>query len=218
MYKNLKDMSIIKEAVNPQTPFSATGSFCVPRTFYDWLDLRSEFANDRAREARQALYMLQEHQHVRRHPDLPPAGETAPITILPYGGKLFGDTKAPTLAVPTVWHRWQPEALRRTVPDDERPVPPWPCEEEMREEGNERMTSGFRRFPALPRVPGNNTVNWKQKKMLPMLPFDEIWHQPTKETHVYQKAILAPIDRIRMERKIGGDLMAALDCSIDDYV
>ena len=217
VYKNLKDMSIIKEVVNPQAPTSATGSFCVPKTFHDWLDHRLEIANDSAREARHRLSILQKHLRARRHPDLPPAGETAPIITPPFGGRIFGDGRGSTLAWPTIWSPWRqqrPTALPRQTSEEGRPEALWPCEEEMREEGNERMTSGFRRFLGLPRIPGNDTVNWKQLKVLPMLPFDEVWKLPTAQTWRDQRATVSPSDTERMEAFIGNDLLSALECNM----
>ena len=39
------------------------------------------------------------------------------------------------------------------------------------------MTSGFRRFPAMPRVPGNATVTYKQKSPLKPEKFDKVWRK-----------------------------------------
>ena len=215
VYRNLKDMSIIKEG--QESPSGAIvivggGSFCVPRTFNDWVEHRKEFANDRAMEARRSLHAARAHKTTPRHVDLPPAGEIAPITIMPFVGKRFRDGRASVLGECTVWTHWRNEG--HGSPGKEREEAPWPSSEEMQEEGNERNTSQFRRFLALPRVPGNHTVNWKQKPVIPMLPFDEVWRLPTKDTYDEQRAVTSPPEMMRMESMVGQDLLMAIDCKI----
>ena len=90
-------------------------------------------------------------------------------------GKDYHDGRGTVLAHPSVWSPWY-------QPTEERPEALWPCLEEMKEEGDERHTSAFGRFPALPRVPGNPTVVWKVKPVIPALPFDEVWKVPSKDT------------------------------------
>lgn len=218
IYRNLKDMSIIKEVLNPRAPPSAIGSFCVPKTFNEWFDHELEVANDRAKTARRRLYAAQEHKLRPRHPDLPIAGEMAPITMRPFGGRVFGDGRSSVLSMPSIWSPWECDTVSWIAWEGERRRPEalWPCEEEMKEEGNERMTSGFRRFLALPRVPGNDTVNWKQKKVLPMLEFDEIWKLPSADTWHNQRVVTSPGETKVMEELIGKDLLCALDCEVSD--
>ncbi len=232
VYKNLKEMSLIKEyrSGSSGAPPPVGGSFCVPNTFNEWTDHRLEYANDRTKDARAKLARM-EHQYLTpRHPDLPPAGPTAPMTVLPFGGKKFRDGSSAVLCMPTVWTSWTPRREQQSWPwssderpreersEEERPEAMWPTEEEMREEGNERMTSGFRRFPALPRVPGNPTVNWKQKKALVQLPFDEVWKLPSAETFNAQREKTTADEMSTMEGLIGHDLLSAIDCDIGDEI
>ena len=219
VHKNLKEMSLIIEG--PQSPYTPLAvdreSFCVPKNLNEWIDHRKEYANDRMREARQRLYAMQEHKLIPRHPDLPPAGETAPVTMPPFGGKKFNDGRSAVLALPTVWTPWNSSVgVDQNSPGGGRTQALWPCSEEMREEGNERNTSQFGRFMALPRTPGNPTVNWKQKKILPMLPFDEIWKLPSRETYYDQRVVTSPEEKENMESMIGGDLLAALNCEVGE--
>lgn len=223
-YRNLKEMSLIKEyrSAGSGVPPPVGGSFCVPTTFNEWTDHQMELANDRAREGRRKLARM-EHQFLTpRHRDLPPAGPSAPITTIPFLGKIFFDGCSAVLCMSTIWTIWKSRKQREAeVPpreeqpgqeqfEEERPEAMWPSEEEMREEGNERMTSGFRRFPALPRIPGNPTVNWKQRKALPQLPFDEIWRLPSADTYNAQREII-PIDEMKvMEESVGEDLLTAI--------
>ncbi|KAL6717377.1 hypothetical protein ACLMJK_005292 [Lecanora helva] len=220
VYRRLKDMSIIKES--QESPSGAIiiaggGSFCVPRTFSEWVEHRTELGNDKAKAARQRLRDVREHQTKPRHRDLPPAGETAPVTIMPYKGKQWKDGRSSMLCLETIWTNWLPRIKRdEELLYEERSQALWPCAEEMKEEGNERNTSQYRRFLALPRVPGNPTVNWKQKKILPMLPFDEVWKRPSKQTYLDQRAVISPREREYMELVLGQNLLDAIDCKISD--
>lgn len=232
VFKNLKEMSLIKEyrSGGSGAPLPVGGSFCVPTTFNEWTDHRLEYANDRTKEAKRKLARM-EHQYLTpRHNDLPPAGPTAPITVSPFGGKKFRDGFSALLCMATIWTIWKPCKERQTwlwsreerpseeQSKEERPEAMWPTEEEMREEGNERMTSGFRRFPALPRVPGNPTVNWKQKKALAQLPFDEVWKLPSAETFNAQRQKTGAAEMRAMEEWIGHDLLTAIECEIWDEI
>lgn len=223
VYKNLKEMSLIKEyrSSGSTAPPPVGGSFCVPTTFNEWTDHRLEFANDRTKEAKRKLARMGHQYRTARHRELPPAAPTASIAA-PFAGKELKDGRSAVLCMFTIWTCWRPRKVRQVrdwqevkppteQSEEERPEAPWPPEEEMREEGNERMTSGFRRFPALPRVPGNATVNWKQKKALAQWPFDEIWKLPRAETVEAQREKRSSDEMKMMEELIGHDLLAAIE-------
>ncbi|MCJ1297440.1 hypothetical protein MMC08_000226 [Hypocenomyce scalaris] len=115
-----------------------------------------------------------------------------------FGGKIFNDNRGAVLAVETIWCvRYQPTEIR--------PSAPWPSMEEMKEEGDERNTSGYKRFPALPRVPGNETVVWKQKAMIDSYPLDRVWELPTAG-HLETPSV----DEIITDF-LGNDLLDAID-------
>lgn len=101
-------------------------------------------------------------------------------------------------------------------PPAERLDPLWPCAEEMKEEGDERNTSGFRRFPALPRVPGNDTVQYKLKAIQPFLPFDAIWKLPTRKSVEDANKKYTSEETKKMEGYLGRFLLDALDCVAED--
>jgi len=211
-----REMGFVEES--PQTPDSPPkilGSPFVPKTFGEWIEQRKERANDHAKEGRQQLYAMQEHKLQPRHPDLPPPGDMTPITVA-FGGKQFTKGRGAVLSEETIW---TPSGLKDRAdlapPREERPEAPWPTYEEMKEEGNERNTSGYRRFLALPRVPGNDTVNWKQRTVLHQLPFDEIWRLPTRDTVEAQRKRTEPDEMEEMEAMIGRDLFAAIDCEVE---
>ncbi|MCJ1432818.1 hypothetical protein MMC27_002175 [Xylographa pallens] len=87
--------------------------------------------------------------------------------IIPFNGQSFLDNRSAVLAVPSIWSLWY-------KPPQSRPEAPWPTPDEFREEGDERHTSGFGRFLPLPRVPGNETVVWKQKAFLEPYNLDQV--------------------------------------------
>lgn len=123
------------------------------------------------------------------------------------GGKIFACAKnlGAVLSTSTIWCPWY-------RPTNERPQAPWPCEYEMREEGDERKTSGFGRFPAIPRVPGNPTVVWKQKQHIPWYPFDQLWQPPTAENIAEAAIPVQPSEYEKMEGMLCQDLLDAIDC------
>ena len=134
-----------------------------------------------------------------------PQSGIEPVVILPaMRGRIFFDGRSIVLCQQTMWNPWY-------SPTDVRPQAPWPCAEEMKEEGDERNTSRFGRFPGLPRVPGNETVNWKQKNYLPPLPFDEVWSLPNAGTFAAMRMITEVDAMQEMEGLLGQDLMDALN-------
>ena len=177
--ENLTRMEFI-----PRSPF-------VPTNLGEWLAHRVAFAEDTRRREIQKL-----NNREAAHES---GSGTGRVRIGPaFGGKQFRDNRSPVLAIPSVWSPWY-------QPTEAYPQALWPSPEEMKEEGDERNTSGFGRFPALPRVPGNETVVWKQKNMITPFPFDRVWELPTLEN---EKAIE---DEREMEALIGESLLKKLN-------
>ena len=177
--ENLTRMEFI-----PRSPF-------VPRTMNEWLAHRVALAEDTRKT------------EMRKLADKEAAYGSGPgsgrVRIGPaFGGKQFHDNRSPVLAMETIWSPWY-------QPTEEHPQAMWPSLEEMKEEGDERNTSGFGRFPALPRVPGNETVVWKQKNVITPYPFDRVWDLPKLETEEKIN------DEQAMEEMIGEDLLQSLD-------
>ncbi len=115
-----------------------------------------------------------------------------------FGGKIFDWSRGAVLSQKTIWSVWY-------QPPEDYPSAPWPSMEEMKEEGDERNTSGYKRFPALPRVPGNETVVWKQKAMIDPYPLDQVWELPTAES------IKTPCVDETASELLGHDLLKAID-------
>ena len=176
----------------PRSPF-------VPHNFDEWLSFRrGRVEDDRLDQARRLAHWQESRSY--------PLSGIAPVVILPaMAGRTFNDGLSTVLWEPTMWSPWY-------FPTDARPQAPWPCPEEMKEEGDERNTSRFGRFLGLPRVPGNETVAWKQKNYLPPLPFDEVWSLPSKDNFFESRNPTPPGEMEEMEGLVGQEMMTALDC------
>lgn len=179
----------------------------VPHNFNEWLEHRKGCAMDRKRREERKLEEKQAAS--RRDPRLPPPGPRVKIVPFAMGGKVFNDGRSMVLAMPTIWNHWY-------TPTEEHPQALWPCAEEMKWEGDERKTSKFRRFPALPRYPGNETVAFKHRYILPMLPFDEVWKLPTAESVAAATETTPAEEMQEMEELLGKGLLDAIDCITHD--
>ncbi|KAK2800239.1 hypothetical protein FQN50_008203 [Emmonsiellopsis sp. PD_5] len=132
--------------VSPKSPFT-------PKSFEEWIDHRlKRTEEDHGRLASQIT--------TRRTSD---NGGSSQVL----GGKELWDGLALVLAQETIWVPLirYPTGRRRA---------PWPSYEELKHEGDDRNKSGYSRFPPLPRDPGNETVNWKQRAPLKQCQLDEV--------------------------------------------
>ncbi|RHZ72195.1 hypothetical protein CDV55_106889 [Aspergillus turcosus] len=140
--------------ISKESVFITPESPNVPQGYFEWLEHRV-FIIQRAQEAVSRRRTLRASQ---------PANQ-AKTSIQPFGGKTFKDSRSSVLAMETIW-------LPSTSLPTERPVAPWPCSDELTSEGTLRGMSGYSRFPPLPRVPGNETVNWRKRAPIMPYPFD----------------------------------------------
>lgn len=181
-------------------------SSVVPKTLKDWLaHQRGRADAKKEREQRK----LDDMNRTLRDPRLPPPSRHVKIGPAFRGRAFEHKNYSSVLVFPSVW-------ARAYEPPAERPDPLWPCAEEMKEEGDERNTSGFRRFPGLPRVPANDTVQYKLKALQPFLPFDTIWELPTKNSVEAANEKYSPEETEKMEAYLGRSLLDALDCITGD--
>lgn len=176
---NLERMNLV-----PRSPF-------LPRTLAQWIEHRVEWSAMVAAKERRKLRLMKENYEDEN-------GKPRPKIFPAFGGKRFNDNRSAVLALPTIWCPWAESTY-------EHPRAPWPSQEEMKEEGDERNSSIFRRFPALPRVPGNETVVYKQKNLIVSYPMDKVWELPTLEAEI------PPEDDERMEELLGIEMMKLLD-------
>lgn len=176
---NLERMMLI-----PRSPF-------VPQTFSAWLAHRAGWLQHQAEKESVVAANLKAEQKANFK-----AGIVSGIGPA-FSGRTFNWNRGAVLSQMTMWSHWY-------QPPEEHPCAPWPSMEEMKEEGDERFTSGYKRFPALPRVPGNETVVWKQKAMIEPYPMDRVWEVPTAES------IVTPcLDKTAAEL-LGQDLLDAM--------
>ncbi|KAH3064125.1 hypothetical protein KXW16_008014 [Aspergillus fumigatus] len=126
----------------------------VPQSYCKWSEHRV-FTNQRA----------QESEPQRRTRRVPQQSRQAKTSIQPFCGKTFKDARSSVLAMETVW-------LPSTSFHLERPLAPWPCSNELTSDITVRSMSGYSRFPLLPRVPGNETVHWRERVPIKPYPFD----------------------------------------------
>lgn len=185
VYENLNKMDFIH-----RSPF-------VPKNMNEWLAHRVAFAEDARVE------------EMRKLSDKQAASESGSnkekVRILPpFKGKQFRDNRSSVLSMPSIW-------TPTYEPSEESPQAPWPTFDEMREEGDERNTSGFGRFPALPRVPGNETVAWKQKNVIKAFPLDKVWAVPKLEPEQPEEEGELGGEELTEEELLGKDLVEHLN-------
>lgn len=162
----------------------------VPTNFHEWLEHRVAFNEDiRSEEMGKLVKVEASHGSGAR---------SGRVRIGPaFGGKQFHDHRSSVLAMGSIWTPWY-------RPTHAHPQAPWPSREAMRREGDERHTSGFGRFLALPRAPGNDTLAWHQQSMIQPFPFDKVWEVPVlQEKH--------DDDEPAMEALIGENLLEKID-------
>lgn len=135
----------------------------MPRTWVEWLGHRVEMMMEEGKVARRALDIREQEELVKR------AG------ILPAGPCKVGlsDHRGAVLAMPTIWCK-QPEVAGRATAG-------WPCQQELKWEGDERAKNDFGRFFPLPREPGNQTVAWHHLRVIQPHHFDRVRPVPTAE-------------------------------------
>ena len=120
----------------------------VPRTYSEYLGHR---ASVEATKAKRAAFL--EEQMIL---DKILKSKGQPRIESKFESRNFTDGRSAVLCLPTIWSKWY-------APGADRPQAPWPSDDEMKEEGNQRNSSSFGRCLALPRVPANDTVAWKQR-------------------------------------------------------
>ena len=166
----------------------------VPKTFGEYLEHRAAMTEAAARDETRKL-------NVKKAEKEGPQVPIAPAMM----GKKFGDNRGAVTSMETIWSPdWKPTTAH--------PQAKWPVQAEMKEEGDERHTSGFGRFPALPRVPGNETVGHKVRSLINPYELDKVaqLQQPA-----YENDIPEPVD-MDEQKWLLGDLLDHIDQFGDD--
>lgn len=129
----------------------------------------------------------------------------------------FQDSRSAVLSEPTIFNAfygWWDQ------------VSTWPSWEEMRYEGEERIATDrlHRRFPCTPRIVGNGTVAWQQRRFVDPLPLDNFDRKVLSQVDVFMRTHNIPeleFDDIEGAQAIGKDLMdllGTLDSHISTFV
>ncbi|KAI9852087.1 MAG: hypothetical protein M1838_001884 [Thelocarpon superellum] len=133
----------------------------LPQDFGEWIRHRIEALEDLKSGMRKQIQTI--HSVARK---------TTPMT-LPMRGKRFADNRGAVLSMETIW-------CESSGPSG-KVWAPWPSLQEMKWEGEDRAKTNVRRFPPLPREPGNATVAWHQLRAVATLEFDQVRKVPTAE-------------------------------------
>lgn len=181
---NLQRMSLIPKSPN------------LPKTFSEWLQHRTDFLDLQAKELREILRRKEKIKREQVRQDSKPVRANQP-----FQEEGFQDGRSPVLARRSIWSPW-PDIVSGYEPA------PWPSIQEMKEEGDERHTSGYGRFLALPRVPGNPTVNHKQRNRVEANELDKVWVEPIGGR--YNNVEKKDYDYEHMRLLLGKDMLDAL--------
>ena len=182
---NLHRMSFI-----PKSPL-------LPRTFPDWLQHRMDYLDTQVEQLVKQIAIKEKERRKQIYPEL-----NTIKAKKPFAERDFPDGRSSVLARKSIWSPW-PDVTQRHEPA------PWPSTQEMKEEGDERHTSGYGRFLALPRAPGNPTVNHKQRHIITAHALDRVWAVPPCGRQIVEEE--EDYDDDYMRFLLGGELLEALD-------
>ncbi|PPJ53498.1 hypothetical protein CBER1_00382 [Cercospora berteroae] len=125
-------------------------------------------------------------------------------------GYTFEDGRSAVLSMPTVFNAFH---MKHNTPHN---LPDWPCKEEAKYEGDGRIATDLlhRRFPAVPRVQGNVTVNWQQRNFVEPCLLENYWRPLPSEVEIFMRTHHIPDIECSQEQglqALGQELMALLD-------
>jgi len=143
-----------------------------------------------------------------------PEIDSPPTTFRPaFSGKTiegpgFDSNLSPVLCVPTVFTpSYELGKLH---------VAQWPSRSEMKYEGDDRIFTDklHGRFPGAPRVPGNETVNWQQTKVIVQYDLENYHTVPSEAAVMLKSHFIDEADHATEEEAIhmiGSELLEMLD-------
>nr|OQO26041.1 hypothetical protein B0A51_06898 [Rachicladosporium sp. CCFEE 5018] len=114
-----------------------------------------------------------------------------PVIRLPFSGILTEDSTCSLDTLPSAYstvlsiHTLFTPAYTSTL----QPLAPWPSRSELKYEGDDRIATDalHRRFLPLPRMPGNETVNWQHRNVLPQYAFEDFYLE-IREEEVFERS------------------------------
>ncbi|KAI9804683.1 MAG: hypothetical protein M1833_006758 [Piccolia ochrophora] len=171
----------------------APDSFVIPRTFSEWLAHRVAVleANKRA-----LLRKISNRQAMIGIPKVMPI----------FGGKIFSGDRGTVLSQQTIWTPCATASQSKGAA--------WPSMQEMKWEGDDRAKTGVRRFPPIPREPGNETVAWHQLRAQKANDLDQVRKVPTRED--IEDA--TSVDESLPFHLVGSDIWDAIEESVEDDI
>ena len=152
----------------PKSPFW-TQDFDIVKHREEWEhECEREFDKKLENVFRQAT----EHERLQ----LPPTPAVKPA----FGGRVFPDNFSSVLSMQTVFCPCYDSSNRK------KEVAEWPSKAEMKYEGDERISTDrlHGRFPGAPRVGGNETVTWMQRRIIEQYPLDDFYYPIPHEVEI----------------------------------
>jgi len=213
-----------KRKLCPKSPFFIDNFNDLAKHKKDW----KEGEERRAQLSMQEALKQEKIDKQRADLELPPV-EVAPIGEA-FGGTFLTGNRSAVLLHHTIF-----------CPDwrkDKEAIAPWPSKHEIEYEGDGRIATDklHRRFPPLPRVDGNETVNWQHRALVPPYALEDFYYPLPDELDIclrkfemedqlfrevdgelvlegdFDKIMASEVfPRMKMEAAVGKELMAALD-------
>lgn len=156
----------------PESPFP-------PQTYGAWVEHRAGMNEEKKEDLLKNIELVQARKSVDARIPLRPA-------FIPEGIMPLNDNRSTVLSLPSIWSN-------NYMATADRPDPPWPDRSEMQHEGDDRAAgdggkTNFQRYLPLPRRPGNETVNWKERfTMEPQSIIDVTQLHPSETCHTQEE-------------------------------
>ena len=191
-----------RRKICPNSPFW-THDFDIVRHRQEWeQELKRSFEKKVDRIFQQAAE--------RERLQLPPTPSIKPA----FGGKKFSGNYSSVLCMQTVF------CPGFDSPNRQKELAPWPSKAEMKYEGDERISTDrlHGRFLGAPRVGGNETVTWMQRRLVEQYSFDDFYYPIPNVVDIFMRSHLVPDTEFTDEEGreiLGTELMEMLDLKDD---
>lgn len=130
------------------------------------------------------------------------------LTRPPFDKKSFSTNHSWVLCMETIFSpSWEKGKLN---------IAPWPSKSEMKYEGDDRISTDklHRRFLGLPRLEGNDTVNWQHRAPIAQFWFDDFYYPLPSECDIFFRShwvAESEFDDEEGRKILGGELLRLLD-------
>ena len=194
-----QQLNFARRKLCPKSPFWLP-DFDIAKHKKDW-------EAGEARRAEQKEVQEMEEEEERKKLQDSESAESPPIRT-PFAGKDLNANFSPVLCVETIFcPQWE---------KGQTAVAPWPSKSEMKYEGDDRISTDalHGRFPGIPRVESNETVNWQHRAPVGQYLFDEFYYPVPQAVDIFLRTHWVPeleISDGEGEKAIGKELMDMLD-------